>query len=130
MRAKIRIAIVGLLSLIAITLVIANWNLLLGRATLHLLVGQVEAPLGLILLVVSLVLTAVLILLLQVQRMQTTRRHREELEHIRTSAHDQLRARTGTVQSSVLEEVAAIRGRLDRIDRAFDAVESTSGANP
>lgn len=120
MLAKIRMGAIGLLGLLAAALVVLNWKLLLSRATIHLLVGRIEAPLGLIVVLVALVLISVQILMLRAQKLLASREHGKELERIRAAASDQVRSRSDTVQRAVQEEVVAIRARLDRIDRTIE----------
>ena len=129
MSAKIRMAATGLLGLLAVTLVILNWRLLLDPATIDLLVGRIEAPLGLIVVLVALVLISVQVLMLRAQRLLASREHGKELERIRVAASDQVRSRTDTVKRAVLEEVAAIRARLDRIDRTIEEPDHPARAS-
>jgi uncharacterized integral membrane protein len=105
-----------------------NWSAILAPTTLSLGVGQVQAPLGLIMLIVIAVLAA--LFLAYVAYLQSTvlleaRRHAKELQAQReladqaevsrfTELRAYLDARLGEMENSLGAQIGEMRDRLER----------------
>jgi uncharacterized integral membrane protein len=103
LRAILIVIMIGALALFTV----ANWNAFTTPTTLSLIVGAVEAPLGLMLLGVVAVLTAlflIYIVYLQSSVLFETRRHERELHTQR-----ELARRNDS-------EIMQVLARLDRLD--------------
>ena len=101
---------------------IANWSLLTAPASLNFLLFTVEGPLGMILLVAALVLTAlagVYVLSLRTAVLMDMRRHAKELEAQRAladtaeaSRFTELRARIDALEGKLLEALGETANSL------------------
>lgn len=112
----LRLLLVGALLLFAV-FVAANWAAVLAPTTLSLLVTTVEAPLGLVLLVVTGVLVGLFLAYLawwQAGVLMETRRHTKELQSQRELADTAEASRFTELQALVKSECAAVRGELQQ----------------
>jgi uncharacterized integral membrane protein len=126
LRTIVIVIVIGALALFTV----ANWNAFTTPTTLSLIVGAVEAPLGLMLLGVVAVLTAlflIYIVYLQSSVLFETRRHERELhtqrelaEHTESSRIHDLRVSLETKLDELARrndsEISQVLARLDRLD--------------
>ena len=97
--------------------VAANWAAVLAPTTLSLLVTTVEAPLGLVLLVATGLLTGLFLAVLawwQAGVLRETRRHTRELQTQRELADKAEASRFTELQALLKSECAAIRTELQQ----------------
>ena len=110
------ITILVLLVLVGIgTFVAVNWTLFLAPATLSLVVGTVEAPLGLIMLALMGVLTAlflVVLVALQTRVLLEARRHAKEMQAQRELADQAEASRFTELRSYIGNEIRTLSDRL------------------
>jgi uncharacterized integral membrane protein len=118
-----------------------NWSSFMAPTTLSLLFATIQAPLGLILLGFTALLTALFLLFiayLQASLLMDTRHHARELQAQRTLADQAEASRIAELRSYVeaglpklSEEIAKSRGametRLDRLDRDLRSVVEQAG---
>lgn len=98
-----------------VTFVAVNWSLFVAPATLSLVVGTVEAPLGLIMLGLMGVLTGVFLILLvalQMRVLMETRRHAKEIEAQRQLADQAEASRFTELRNYLATELRALSDRL------------------
>jgi len=103
---RVRTVLIILVMLLIAVFVALNWPAFMAPATLSLLVAHIEAPLGLVMLglqVVVLLVFAVYIAMWQGAVLLQTRRHTKELQAQRTLA-DQAEASRFTELRAVLHE--------------------------
>lgn len=130
------ITVVLLLVLAAIgTFVAVNWSLFLAPATLSLVVATVEAPLGLILLGLMGVLTAVFLVVLvalQTRVLLEARRHARELKTQRDLADQAEASRFTELRQYIAGEFRTLEERLGARapDRSGDRPADRLGNRP
>jgi uncharacterized integral membrane protein len=98
--------------------VMANWTLLIASIELNLLVAHVQAPLGvLILLVAGVILLADLAVhaLSEHESSRERRALRQELDDSRLRADREEESRTAALRISMDRELSLIRGQLDQL---------------
>jgi uncharacterized integral membrane protein len=108
----------ALLALLLLALLVANWHLLVGATQLNLLLGQVTAP-----LIVLIVLVAGIVLAIEAFARARERRGwraeryglAQQLEQLRARADQTEGARIASLQALLERELAAIRVQLDRV---------------
>lgn len=119
----------------------ANWNAFMAPTTLSFLFASIEAPLGLIMLGFSAILTGVFLVFiayLQASLLIDTRRHTRELQAQRTLADQAeasrlaelrayLEAGLPKMEMEIAESKAALEARLDRLDRELRTVVEQAG---
>jgi predicted negative regulator of RcsB-dependent stress response len=137
LRTLLIMVILGLLAIFAFL----NWEAILAQTTLSLGFAAVEAPLGLILLGVSGVLTLLFLIYLvywQSSALVEGRRHSRELQSQRELAENAETSRIHQLQSCLESELAqlanqteankaALLSRLDEIDRHLRGAIEQSG---
>jgi uncharacterized integral membrane protein len=121
--------VVLLMVLVAVAIFAAlNWGAFMAPTTLSLGVARVQAPLGLIMLGLVAVLTALFLLYvvyLQTTVLLETRRHAKELQAQReladqaeasrfTELRTYLETRLGEMENSLSADIGELRDRLDR----------------
>lgn len=97
-----------------ITFVAVNWSLFLAPATLSLVVGSVEAPLGLIMLALLGLLTAVFLVLLvalQTRVLLEARRHAKEMQAQRELADQAEASRFTELRNFISAELRTLSDR-------------------
>lgn len=118
-----------------------NWSSFMAPTTLSLLFATIQAPLGLIMLGFTALLTALFLLFiayLQASLLMDTRRHTRELQAQRTLADQAEASRIAELRSyleaglpKLAEEITESRGavetRLDRLDRDLRSVVEQAG---
>lgn len=112
----LRLLLVAVLLVFAV-FVAANWAAFLAPTTLSLLVATVEAPLGLVLLVVTGLLTGLFLAYLawwQAGVLMETRRHTKELQIQRELADKAEASRFTDLQALVRSECAAVRTEVQQ----------------
>lgn len=123
-RVLLTIAIVALVAVFAL----ANWSTVSAPATLNLLVAQVEAPLGIVMLMMLGLVMLVYLILLAVAEgsaVITQRRMNREMERLRRLADQSEASRFADLRSYVEGEFAALHEKLDRIAVPRDATSQT-----
>lgn len=132
--------IVATLSLLALFVAI-NWDAFIARTTLSVGFAAVEAPLGLILIGVTALLTMLFLVYLiywQSSALIEARRHSRELQsqreladHAEASRFEQLRsameARFSDIEKQSMESKTALLARLDEIERNVRSAVEQSG---
>lgn len=116
MRPKLilTIAIVALVGVFAL----ANWGTFSTPTSINLLIAQVEAPLGIIMLMTLLVVMLVYLILLAVAEGSSIRsqgRMNREMEHLRRLADQSEESRFAALRSFVESEFVALHEKLDRV---------------
>lgn len=117
------IAIVVLVGVFAL----ANWGTFSTPTSINLLVGQVEAPLGIIMLMTLVVVMLVYLILLAVAEgssIMAQRRMSREMERLRRLADQSEESRFAALRSFVETEFAALHDKLDRIAARQDGAPS------
>jgi uncharacterized integral membrane protein len=113
-RSTLTVAIVALVGLFAI----ANWGTLAAHTTLSLLVAQVEAPLGIVMLMLLAAIMFVYLALLALaesRHASAQRRMVREMERLRRLAEQSEESRYGELRAYVEAQFAALDAKLDRI---------------
>lgn len=98
---------------------LANWTLIAQPTTLNLLVTQVDAPLGIVMLGFMALVVAINLLLLEAQRFAWARQHKTldaEVSRLRALTDDIEASRLRSLTESFEREMAAVRVRLDKLD--------------
>ena len=120
----------GVVILVALFLLavftLANWSVLSAPAALSFLVFEVDGPLGVIMLGVTLVLVALFVLYaltLRTSMLMESRRHSQELQAQRTLAETAEASRLSELRTQIEQEFAQLRGAIAGIDTRMDAVE-------
>lgn len=113
-RLTLTVAIVAMVGLFAI----ANWSTLAAQTTLNLLVAQVEAPLGIVMLMMLGAVMFVYLALLVVaegRHASAQRRMAREMERLRRLAEQSEESRYGELRAYVEAQFATLCARLDRM---------------
>jgi uncharacterized integral membrane protein len=142
LRTILILIVLGALTLFTV----ANWHAFTTPTTLSLIVGTVEAPIGLMLLGATAVLTAlflIYVVYLQSSVLLETRRHERELyghrslaEHAESSRIQDLRASLETKLDELARrndaEITKVLARLDQMDaelrRSIEASQNSLAA--
>jgi len=120
------VILVALFLLAVFTL--ANWSVLSAPATLSFIVFEVDGPLGVIMLGVTLVLVALFVLYaltLRTSMLMESRRHSQELQAQRTLAETAEASRLSELRTQIEQEFAQLRGAIAATDTRMDAVEQS-----
>ncbi len=107
----------------------ANWTVITAPTSLSLLFGTVQAPLGLILLGVILVVTVLFLgftVYLQTSVLLQTRRHARDLEAQRKLADEAEASRFTDLRAFVGEQFSGLREHVDQVERQLKAEVETS----
>jgi len=118
-----------------------NWSSFLAPTTLSLLFATVQAPLGLVMLGFTALLTALFLLFiayLQASLLMDSRRHARELQAQRTLADQAEASRIAELRGylevelpklagTIAESRVAVETRLDRLDRDLRSVVEQAG---
>ena len=122
----------GVVILVALFLLavftLANWSVLSAPAALSFLVFEVDGPLGVIMLGVTLVLVALFVLYaltLRTSMLMESRRHSQELQAQRTLAETAEASRLSELRTQIEQEFAQLRGAIAGVDTRMDAVEQS-----
>lgn len=105
---------------------LANWAVLTAPTTLSFLVFDIEGPLGIILLGITLVLVALFALYaltLRTNMLMESRRHNQELQAQRRLAESAETSRISELQTQIEREFAQLRGVIGETDARIDRVE-------
>ncbi len=120
------VLILVLLALIGI-FALLNWQSFSAPASLDFLVAQIEAPLGVMMLVIICVLVVVFFLVLaktELTMLWESRKLAKELEEARRLAAEAESSRVESLRVSVHDELAGINSKLEVI---LDKLDSNSG---
>ena len=124
--------ILGAIILVALFLLavftLANWSVLTAPTTLSFVAFNVEGPLGVILLGVTLVLVALFVLYaltLRTNMLMESRRHNQELQALRKLADSAETSRFNELHTQIEREFAQMRGVVGEIDVRMDRVEQS-----
>ena len=137
LRTVLVLLVLGILAAFAA----ANWNSFMAPTTLSLLFATVQAPLGLVMLGFTALLTALFLLFiayLQASLLMDSRRHARELQAQRTLADQAeasriaelrgyLEAELPKLAKAITESQGAVETRLDRLDRDLRSVVEQAG---
>lgn len=137
----IRTLLVLIVFVVMVVFAAANWNAFMVPTTLSLLITSIQAPLGMIMLGFSAILTAVFLVFiayLQASLLIDTRRHTRELQAQRTLADQAeasrlaelrgyLEAELPKLAKEIAESKAAVEARLDRLEQETRSVVEQSG---
>ena len=105
---------------------LANWSVLTAPTTLSFLVFDIEGPLGIILLGITLVLVALFALYaltLRTNMLMESRRHNQELLAQRKLAESAETSRISELKTQIERESAQLRGVIGETDARIDKVE-------
>jgi uncharacterized integral membrane protein len=125
--------ILGAIILVALFLLavftLANWSVLTAPTTLSFVAFEIDGPLGMILLGITLALVALFALYalaLRTNMLMESRRHNQELqaqrklaESAETSRIDELRAQIEREFASLRERDGDAGGRIDRVEQSL-----------
>ena len=114
------LVLVGLFALL-------NWQSFSAPANLDFLIARIEAPLGVLMLVIVCVLVVVFFLVLaktEITMLWESRRMAKELESARRLAAEAELSRVESLRASVHNELAEINKKLEAI---LDKLDSSSG---
>lgn len=120
------IILAALFLLAVFTLV--NWSVLTVPTTISFVAFDVEGPLGVILLGVTLVLVALFVLYaltLRTAMLMESRRHHQALDAQRKLAETAEASRLNELQAQVAREFAELRGVVAQVDARMDTVEQS-----
>ena len=104
-----------------------NWQSFSAPANLDFLVARIEAPLGVLMLIIVCVLVIVFFLLLaktELTMLWESRKVAKELENARKLAAEAESSRVDSLRASVHSELAVINKKLESI---LDKLDSNSG---
>jgi uncharacterized integral membrane protein len=124
--------ILGAIILVALFLLavftLANWSVLTAPTTLSFVAFNVDGPLGVILLGVTLVLVALFVLYaltLRTNMLMESRRHNQELQALRKLADSAETSRFNELHTQIEREFAQMRGVVGEVDVRMDRVEQS-----
>ncbi|EKD22305.1 MAG: hypothetical protein ACD_87C00056G0001 [uncultured bacterium] len=137
----IRTLFVALVLGVMVIFAAINWSSFMAPTTLSLLFATIQAPLGLIMLGVTALLTALFLLLIaymQASLLMDTRRHARELQAQRTLAEQAEASRIAELRSyleaelpkltkEIAESQTVVETRLDRLDKDLQSVVEQAG---
>ncbi len=137
LRTVLVLLVLGILAAFAA----ANWNSFMAPTTLSLLFATVQAPLGLVMLGFTALLTALFLLFiayLQASLLMDSRRNARELQAQRTLADQAEASRIAELRGylevelpklakAIAESQGAVETRLDRLDRDLRSVVEEAG---
>lgn len=107
---------------------LANWSALTAPTALSFLVFEVEGPLGVLLLGVTLVLVALFTLYaltLRTNMLMESRRHNQELQAQRKLAESAEASRLSELRQQIEREFALLRGSLEAAGARTDSLEQS-----
>jgi uncharacterized integral membrane protein len=116
MNSLLRNGIAGVLALVALVFLVANWNLFFHRQPLNLLFAQIEAPVGLMLVGLVILLAGVVVAAFQIRNMADAGARSREIAQIRAEITEGERRRAHTERQALLEDISEIRRRIEKID--------------
>jgi uncharacterized integral membrane protein len=120
------IILVALFLLAVFTL--ANWSVLTSTTTLSFILFQVDGPLGVILLGVTLVLVGLFVLYaltLRTHMLMESRRHNQELQAQRKLAESAEASRLNELRTQIEHEFSQLRAAIGEIDGQMDRHEQS-----
>lgn len=126
MKALGVIILVALFLLAVFTL--ANWSVLTAPTLLSFVAFDVEGPLGVILLGVTLVLVALFViyaLMLRTNMLMDSRRHHQELQAQRKLAESAEASRLSELRAEVADKFARLHDALGQSDAHMDRIEQS-----
>ena len=137
LRTLLVLLVLGILAVFAAV----NWSSFMAPTTLSLLFATVQAPLGLVMLGFTALLTALFLLFiayLQASLLMDSRRHARELQAQRTLADQAeasriaelrgyLEAELPKLAGTITESRVAVETRLDRLERDLRSVVEQAG---
>jgi uncharacterized integral membrane protein len=104
--------------------VLANWTLLAAPVELHLLIATIQAPLGVLILMIGAAILLIDLAVHAVSRrgwMRDRRLLTTDLESARQRADREEESRTSALRVTLERELATIRGQLDQLLAAQSA---------
>lgn len=107
---------------------LANWSVLTASTTLSFIVFQVDGPLGVILLGVTLVLVGLFVLYaltLRTHMLMESRRHHQELQAQRKLAESAEASRLNELRTQIEREFSQLRAAVGEIDGQMDRHEQS-----
>ena len=126
MRFLVAAILVALFLLAVFTL--ANWSVLTAPTLLSFVAFQVEGPLGVIMLGVTLVLVALFVLyalMLRTSMLMESRRHTQELQAQRKLAEHAEASRLSELRTQIEREFAQLRAAIGATDVRMDKMEQS-----
>jgi uncharacterized integral membrane protein len=124
--------ILGVVILVALFLLavftLANWSVLTAPTLLSFVAFDVEGPLGVILLGVTLVLVALFVLyalMLRTNMLMESRRYNQELQAQRKLAESAEASRLSDLRTQIADEFAQMRDAVGQADVRMDRVEQS-----
>lgn len=124
--------VLGVIILVALFLLavftLANWSVLTTPTALSFVAFELEGPLGVILIGVTLVLVALFVLYaltLRTNMLMESRRHNQALEAQRKLADSAEASRLSELRAQIEREFAQLRGVMGEVDVRIDKVEQS-----
>jgi uncharacterized integral membrane protein len=112
---------------------LANWGLLTGPAELNPLIARIQAPLGVLIVLICGVLILVDLSVHALSQRAWTRERRtlaKDLDGLRLRAERDEESRTGALRAAMERELAAIRGQLDQLIAGQTTLHAQRPADP
>lgn len=107
---------------------LANWSVLTAPTLLSFVAFEVEGPLGVILLGVTLVLVALFVvyaLMLRTSMLMDSRRHHQELQAQRKLAESAEASRLSELRAEIADKFAHLHDTLGQSDARMDRMEQS-----
>jgi len=107
---------------------LANWSVLTAPTLLSFVAFEVEGPLGVILLGVTLVLVALFViyaLMLRTSMLMDSRRHHQELQAQRKLAESAEASRLSELRAEIADKFARLHDALGQSDARMDRMEQS-----
>lgn len=124
--------VLGVIILVALFLLavftLANWSVLTTPTALSFVAFELEGPLGVILIGVTLVLVALFVLYaltLRTNMLMESRRHNQALEAQRKLADSAEASRLSELRAQIEREFTQLRGGMGEVDDRIDKVEQS-----
>lgn len=124
--------VLGVIILVALFLLavftLANWSVLTTPTALSFVAFELEGPLGVILIGVTLVLVALFVLYaltLRTNMLMESRRHNQALEAQRKLADSAEASRLSELRAQIEREFTQLRGVMGEVDDRIDKVEQS-----
>lgn len=124
--------VLGVIILVALFLLavftLANWSVLTTPTALSFVAFELEGPLGVILIGVTLMLVALFVLYaltLRTNMLMESRRHNQALEAQRKLADSAEASRLSELRAQIEREFTQLRGGMGEVDDRIDKVEQS-----
>jgi uncharacterized integral membrane protein len=118
---RLRNVLYGAIGLLLVLLVLINWQVVAQPTDLNLLFIKVQAPLGVLMLLIAAAILAIDFAVHSLNRLAWSRERRElatQIEQLRLRADEAEETRIRALREILERETAAIRAQLDELSRS------------